>query len=213
MKFFITFIVALYAFAFADCTTNEYCFKNDFFVKLKMIKPKGDCSRKEEIGDRIRKYYYRKEEVVSLSDEYKFCRWSSGIIKAKVSLDGNLTLATSFGFFETSTGRQTKRKEYDSVVIEDVYSFDCYSGNGLSSSVDCLGKNSAKENSAEATGEENGKYNEFILPILKNSIGKTFTADIAVEVSCPKDANDTNYIERKTMKISRPIVVIGECPN
>jgi len=43
-------------------------------------------------------------------------------------------------------------------------------------------------------------------------IGKTFTADIAVKVDCPKNANDTNYTERKILKINRPIVVTGECP-
>jgi hypothetical protein len=229
MKLSIT-ILALYAFASADCTTNEYCFKNkDSFVILEMVKREGECYRREEVEGRIIKYYYGKEEEVSLSDEYKFCRWSSGVIKAKVSLDGNLTLTTSFGFLETSIGRQTKHKEYDSVAISGASSFDCYSGNGLSSSVNCLGKNSVKEKAATRTGstkgncaeaigeenfeEENGKYNELILPILKNSIGKIFTTDIAVEVRCPRDANDTNYTENKTLKINRPIVVIGECPN
>jgi hypothetical protein len=200
MKLFIISIATLYALTFPDCTTNEYCFRNgDSFVILEMVKREGDCSKKEEGGDRIREYYYRKEEVVSLSDEYKFCNWSHGLIRAKVNLDGNLTLATSFGFLKTSTDRQTECKEYDSVVIFDVSRFYCYSENGVSSEVNCL--------------EKNGKYNELILPILKNSIGKTFTADIAIEVSCPRDANDTNYTEKKTLKINRLIIVIGECPN
>jgi len=205
MKLFAISIAALYALAFAypNCTTNEYCFKNENpFVRLEMIKREGECYI-EEVGDRTIKHYHRKETEVSLSEEYKFCRWISGIIKAKVSLEGNLTLSTSFGFLETSIGPQTKRKEYDSVVINDISYFDCYLGNGLSSEINCLEKNFEKENE---------KYNELILPILKNSIGKTFIADIAVDVSCPRDANDTSYTERKILKISRPIVVIGECP-
>lgn len=206
MKLFIISIAAFYALAFTDCTTNEYCFKNENpFVRLEMIRREGECYI-EEVGDMTKKYYYRKEEKVSLSEEYKFCRWVSGIIKAKVNLDGNLTLSTGFGFLETSTGRQTKRKEYDSVVINDISDFDCYLGNGLSSEIKCLEK---KEE--EIFKGENEKYNELILPILKKSIGKTFTADIAVNVSCPRDANDTNYAERKTLKISRPIIVTGEC--
>jgi len=203
MKLFITSILAFSVFAFPDCATNEYCFKNnDPFidvVKLEMIRREEDyCVRTEG----TMKLFYSKEEVVYLSEEYKFCRWSSGLINAKVILDENLTFKTQYGFLTTSTGRQTKPKEYDSVVIENADSFRCYSGNGLSLSVECLEENSE---------EENEKYNKLILPILKKSIGKTYTADIAIDVSCLKDSNDTNYTERKTLKINRPVVVIGEC--
>jgi hypothetical protein len=71
------------------------------------------------------------------------------------------------------------------------------------------------EEDIEEKNEENlvesKEYNDVFFPILKNSIGKTFKADITVEVKCPRDINDTNYSEKKTLKINRPIVVSGEC--
>lgn len=201
MKLSIISIVVLYVLAFAyypNCTTNEYCFKReasfgDSIVILKMVEREGECYRKEEVGDRTIKYYYGKEEVIFLSEEYKFCQWSSGFINTEVSLDENLTLETEYIFQKTSTGHQIKRKEYDSVVISGVSKFYCY---------EC----------GEEPSVKNGKYNELILPILKNSIGKTFMADMAIKVNCPRDANDTNYSERKILKINRPIVVTGKCP-
>jgi hypothetical protein len=204
MKLFIMPIAILYTFALSsnieERKASEYCYRKKIysaFLELKKIK---------------KDFYIKEKDVVYLPEEYKFCKWGSRGIHAKIRLDENLVLEKSY--FGMSSYDHEK---YDSIFVSDVSEFYCYVSDETSfaSGRKCREKN-VSENIFEKECEdgkpiEKREYNDIFLPILKKSIGKIFTADMAVEVSCPKDANDANYTERKILKIGRPIVIIGEC--
>lgn len=233
MKPFIITIAILYAIASssnaAERKANEYCFKNAFFLTLEKVKSKED------------KFRIKKEDVIYLPDEYKYCEWSSTWKSAEIHLNDSLMLRASYG-----TLTNYDRKKYDSIFVSDIHHFYCTLSDGFSSAIQC-GKNERWKETMSRTRDEyeceieedeeadddeetddegitftekvkyekdfrgNFKYNHTFLPILKSSIGKTFTVEINVEVSCPSDAKDKDYSEEKTLKINRPIIIIGEC--
>jgi len=209
MKQFIMSIAVLYALALssdiAESKANEYCFKKEKsspFLRLKELK--------EE-------YHFKKENVVYLSDEYKYCKWGSMGTYAEVRLDENLVLQISYGSFTL----YNYEKKYDSIFVSVPSEFYCYMSDETSFA---SGRKCGEKNVSEEVPErecEDGKnpipvergreYKDIFLPILKKSIGKTFTVEIVVEAECPSNANDTNYSEKKSIKINRPIAIIGEC--
>jgi hypothetical protein len=187
----------------AELKAREYCFKKESsFLELREIK--------EE--------YYLKENEIHLSDEYKSCEWGLKKISAKVRLNKNLVLESSY--YDTSFDDIS----YDPIYIRNVSRFSCYLSNGVSSVKNCIEENekynvetctgnniSNMKMCAESSITENDRYNNTILPILKKTIRKKFITDIEIEVQCPIDANDKDYRKKKIMKINRPIIVIGEC--
>jgi len=210
MKLFIMSIAVLYALALsndiAESKAAEYCFKKEewSFLRLRSVKQESRF----------------KENVIYLPEEYKYCKLDSKETHAKVSFDENLVLETPYSSFTP----HNYEKKYDSIFVSEIYGFHCslsgwshFGGRdnfgNISYIKECILKpeKECTEENEEHNNEENKEYNNIILPILKKSIGKTFTVEIVVEAKCPSNANDTNYSEKKNIKINRPIVIIGEC--